>query len=97
MAKLRTVVAVAGSDLTVHIKNDPVMQTAVSLLSRFTKGKRMTLHAKDTDIPNAVAVANILSDHVPDEIKILDIKLDSESVQGDLQMTSIIKITLARE
>ena len=46
----------------INIGNDPVMQSAVEVLSLLGSKKEVVLRAKGNSIPNAVAVANIISE-----------------------------------
>ena len=87
----------SSDDIVIFVKHDPVMQTAVDLLQTFSKGKRLILKAKGNAIPNAVAVANILTENMlKNDAKTQNIKVDSEAPPGIGRMLSTIEIILVR-
>ena len=51
-----------SDDAIITIGNDPVMQLAIDVLSVLGKKNRVILRAKGNSIPNAVAVANIITE-----------------------------------
>ena len=62
-----------------------------------SSNKRLVLLAKGDLIPNAVAVANIVTENMlKGNSSIEDIKLDSIISEEDGQMTSNIEITLIK-
>ncbi len=78
-----------------YIKNNPVMQTAVDVISAFGKARRVILKAKGNSIPNAVAVANILTEKMlRGNSKIQKINVDSEMTGEIGRMVSTIEITI---
>jgi len=80
----------------IHVGNEPVMQTALNLLNEFSTMKKIILVAKGEQIPNAVAVANIITENMlKGNSKIDDILLDSE-INNENLMLSNIKITLLK-
>ena len=80
----------------IHVKNEPVMQTALNLLNEFSTMKKIILVAKGEQIPNAVAIANIITENMlKGNSKIDDILLDSE-INNENLMLSNIKITLLK-
>tara|TARA_B110000116_G_C16722026_1_gene529581 strand:+ start:628 stop:930 length:303 start_codon:yes stop_codon:yes gene_type:complete len=80
----------------IHIGNEPIMQTALNLLNEFSTTKKIILVAKGEQIPNAVAVANIITENMlKGNSKIGDILLDSE-INNENLMLSNIKITLLK-
>ena len=80
----------------IHIGNEPIMQTALNLLNEFSTMKKIILVAKGEQIPNAVAVANIITENMlKGNSKIGDILLDSE-INNENLMLSNIKITLLK-
>ena len=80
----------------IHIGNEPVMQTALNLLNEFSTMKKIILVAKGEQIPNAVAVANIITENMlKGNSKIDDVLLDSE-INDENLMLSNIKITLLK-
>ena len=80
-------------DSIVYIRNEPVMQSAVDVLSLFGQKKKVVLRAKGNSIPNAVAVANIITEKMlKGNSKIEKIKLDTENEPGIGRMLSTIEI-----
>ena len=80
----------------IHIGNEPIMQAALNLLNEFSTMKKIILLAKGEQIPNAVAVANIITENMlKGNSKIGDILLDSE-INDENLMLSNIKITLLK-
>jgi len=80
----------------IHVGNEPVMQTALNLLNEFSTMKKIILVAKGEQIPNAVAIANIITENMlKGNSKIDDILLDSE-INNENLMLSNIKITLLK-
>lgn len=80
----------------IHIRNEPIMQTALNLLNEFSTMKKIILVAKGEQIPNAVAVANIITENMlKGNSKIDDVLLDSE-INNENLMLSNIKITLLK-
>jgi len=51
-----------SEDAIINIGNDPVMQTAIDVLSVLGNKNKVILRAKSNSIPNAVAVANIITE-----------------------------------
>ena len=83
--------------VTVHIRGDPVMQTAGELVARFSRGKTLVLKASGDAIPGAVAVANILIESIlRGDAVIRDITVDSEAPPGIGMMVSTIEIVMVR-
>jgi len=79
-----------------HVGNEPVMQTALNLLNEFSTMKKIILVAKGEQIPNAVAIANIITENMlKGNSKIDDILLDSE-INNENLMLSNIRITLLK-
>lgn len=79
------------------IKDESVMASALEVLSQLSSNKRIVLLAKGDLIPNAVAVANIITENMlKGNSSINDIKLDSVISEEDGQMTSNIEITLIK-
>lgn len=84
----------AQDDSVFFIKNEPVMQSALEVLTRLPKKKMLTLRARGESIPNAVAVANIITEKMlHGNSKIDRIHLDSEML-ADGRMISTIEIIL---
>ena len=79
------------------VKDDSVMTSALDVLTTLSANKRIVLMAKGTLIPNAVAVANIVTENMlKGNSKIQDIKLDSVISEEDGQMISNIEIVLIK-
>jgi len=80
------------------IKDESVMTSALDVLTEISSKKKVVLKAKGYLIPNAVAVANIITDNMlKGNSSIQDIKLDSIISEEDGQMTSNIEITLTKD
>ena len=79
------------------IKDESVMTSALDVLTQLSSNKIIILLAKGNLIPNAVAVANIVTENMLKcNSSIKDIKLDSVISEEDGQMTSNIEITLVK-
>jgi DNA-binding protein len=79
------------------IKDESVMTSALDVLTEISSNKKVVLKAKGYLIPNAVAVANIVTENMlKGNSSIQDIKLDSIISENDGQMTSNIEITLVK-
>ncbi|NND86976.1 MAG: DNA-binding protein [Nitrosopumilus sp.] len=84
-----------SEDTIINIGNDPVMQSAVDVLSILGNKKKVILRAKGNSIPNAVAVANIITEKMLNgNSKVGKITLDTESAAGIGSMTSTVEIIL---
>ena len=79
------------------VKNESVMVSALDVLTALSATKRVVLMAKGNLIPNAVAVANIVTENMlKGNSKIEDIKLDSVISEEDGQMISNIEIVVIK-
>ncbi len=79
----------------ITIRNDPVMQSSIDVLSVLGSKNQVILKAKGNSIPNAVAVANIITEKMlKGNSKVQKITLDTESAAGIGRMTSTIEIIL---
>jgi|TARA_B110000116_G_scaffold110579_1_gene95854 archaea-specific DNA-binding protein len=79
------------------IKDESVMTSALDVLTEISSKKKVVLKAKGYLIPNAVAVANIVTENMlKGNSSIQNIKLDSMISEDDGQMTSNIEITLIK-
>jgi len=88
---------VDGNDFVFYVGNEPVMQTAVDLIPKIGKGEKLILKAKGHSIPNAVAVANILTEKMlKGTSKIQKILVDSETPKGMGRMLSTIEIIISK-
>ena len=80
------------------IKNESVMKSAVDVITEISSNNRIVLKADGDLIPNAVAVANIVTENMlKGNSSIQDIKLDSVISEEDGQMTSNIEITILKD
>jgi len=85
------------SDSVMEIHNDPVMQSALDALAIFGKHKEIIIKARGNSIPNAVAVANILTENMlKGNVKIQNIKVDSEPIHEMGRTQSNIEIVLKK-
>ena len=88
---------ISAEDSVFEIHNDPVMESALDVLSIIGKYKEITLRAKGNSIPNAVSVANIITKSIlKGNSKIHKIKVDSEPIQELGQIQSNIEIILRK-
>ena len=79
------------------VKDESVMTSALDVLTTLSASKRVVLMAKGDLIPNAVAVANIVTENMlKGNSKIQDIKLDSVISEEDGQKISNIEIVLIK-
>ena len=79
------------------VKDESVMTGALDVLTAMDASKRVVLLAKGNLIPNAVAIANIVTESMlKGNSKIEDIKLDSVISEEDGQMISNIEIILTK-
>ena len=79
------------------VKDESVMTSALDVLTTLSANKKIVLMAKGNLIPNAVAVANIVTENMlKGNSKIQDIKLDSVISEEDGQMISNIEIVLIK-
>ena len=79
------------------IKDESVMKSALEVLDCISSDKKIILKAEGYLIPNAVAVANIVTENMlKGNSSIQDIKLDSVISEENGQMTSNIQITLLK-
>ena len=81
----------------IKIGNYPVMESAVEVLAILGNKKKVVLQSKGNSIPNAVAVANIITEKMlKGNSKIQKINLDTVSAAGIGDMTSTIEIILIK-
>jgi DNA-binding protein len=86
-----------SNDSVIVIHNDPVMQSALDSISILGKNKEITLRAKGNSIPNAVAVANIITENImKGNSKIYKITVDSEPIQELGRTLSNIEIIIKK-
>ena len=80
-----------------NVGNDPVMLTAVDVVSKLMNQKKISLKARGNSIPNAVAVANIITEKMlVGSTKIEKINLDTVSEAGIGNMTSTVEIIIKK-
>ncbi|MGD8638479.1 MAG: ribonuclease P subunit p25 family protein [Nitrosopumilaceae archaeon] len=85
------------SETVFEIHNDPVMQSALDALSIIGKYKEITIKARGNSIPNAVAVANILTENMlKGNSKIKKILVDSEPIHEMGRTQSNIEIIIQK-
>ena len=78
------------------VTNEPVMKTAIDIISKLALTNKLVLKAYGEIIPNAVAVANIITENIlKGNSKIDKILLDSE-ITEDEGMISNIQIILLK-
>mgnify|MGYP004005285261 FL=1 len=81
----------------INIGNDPVMLTAVDVVSKLMNQNEISLKAKGNSIPNAVAVANIITEKMlVGSTKIEKINLDTVEEAGIGNMTSTVEIIIKK-
>ncbi len=84
-----------SEDAIITIGNEPVMQSAIDVLSILGSKNQIILKARGNSIPNAVAVANIITEKMlKGNSKVQKITVDTESAAGIGRMTSTIEIIL---
>ena len=85
------------SETTIQIGNYPVMESALEVLEILGKKSKVILKAKGNSIPNAVAVANIITENImKGNSKIYKITVDSEPIQEMGRTLSNIEIILRK-
>jgi len=86
-----------SEDTIINIGNDPVMQIAIDVLSMLRNKNKVILRARSNSIPNAVAVANIITEKMLiGNSKIQKITLDTVAAAGIGSMTSTVEIILVK-
>ena len=87
-----------GQEQTIiNIGNEPVMLTAVDVLSKLMIKNQIILKARGQSIPNAVAVANIITEKMlKDNSKIEIINLDTVAEAGIGNMISTVEIIIKK-
>lgn len=87
-----------SDDLTVFtVEKKPVMLEAVDVLTMLRKSKKAILRAKGDSIPNAVAVANIITEKMlKGDSKVDRISVDTDGAVGIGKMLSTIEIILMK-
>ena len=87
-----------SDDLSVFtVEKKPVMLEAVDVLTILRKSNKAILRAKGDSIPNAVAVANIITEKMlKGDSKVDKIIVDTEGAVGIGKMLSTIEIVLMK-
>ena len=81
----------------INIGNDPVMLTAVDVLSKLMIKNQIILKARGQSIPNAVAVANIITEKMlKDNSTVEKINLDTVAEAGIGNMISTVEIIIKK-
>jgi len=81
----------------INIGNDPVMLTAVDVVSKLMIQNKITLKAVGNSIPNAVAVANIITEKMlSGSTKVEKINLDTVAEAGIGNMVSTVEIIIKK-
>ncbi len=84
-----------SEDTIITIGNEPVMQSAIDVLSILGSKNQVILKARGNSIPNAVAIANIITEKMlKGNSKVQKITLDTVSAAGIGKMTSTVEIIL---
>ena len=79
------------------VKNEPVMIEAINVITLLGKTNKAILRAKGDSIPNAVAIANIITEKMlKGNSKIQKIALDTDMPAGIGKMLSTIEIVLLK-
>ena len=81
----------------INIGNDPVMLTAIDVVSKLMIQDKISLKARGNSIPSAVAVANIITEKMlVGSTKIEKINLDTVAEAGIGNMTSMVEIIIKK-
>jgi DNA-binding protein len=84
-----------SDETIIQIGNYPVMESALDVLTIIGKKNKVILKSKGNSIPNAVAVANIITEKMlKGNSKVEKITLDTVAAAGIGDMTSTIEIIL---
>jgi len=79
----------------INIGNEPVMLTAVEVVSKLINKNQVILKARGNSIPNAVSVANIITENMmKGNSKVEKINLDTVAEAGIGNMTSTVEIII---
>lgn len=87
-----------GQEQTIiSIGNEPVMLTAVDVVSKLINQNRIILKAIGNSIPSAVAVANIITEKMlKGSTQVEKINLDTVAKAGIGDMTSTVEIIITK-
>ena len=80
-----------------NVHHEPVMIEAINVISLLGKSNKVIIRAKGDSIPNAVAIANIITEKMlKGNSKIQKIFVDTEMPAGIGKMLSTIEIVLQK-
>jgi len=80
-----------------NVRNEPVMMEAINVLTLLGKSNKAILRARGNSIPNAVAIANIITEKMlKGNSKVQNIILDADMPDGIGKMISTIEIVLLK-
>jgi DNA-binding protein len=80
-----------------NVRNEPVMIEAINVITLLGKSNKAILRAKGNSIPNAVAIANIITEKMlKGNSKVQNIILDTDMPAGIGKMLSTIEIILLK-
>jgi len=80
-----------------NVHSEPVMIEAINVISLLGKSNKVIIRAKGDSIPNAVAIANIITEKMlKGNSKIQKILVDTEMPAGIGKMLSTIEIVLQK-
>ena len=86
-----------SDETKIEIGNYPVMQSALDVMAVLGKHDKVFLYSRGNSIPNAVAVANIITEKMMNgNSKVEKITLDTVAAAGIGDMTSTIEIILIK-
>ncbi|MCH9659141.1 ribonuclease P subunit p25 family protein [archaeon] len=86
-----------SDETQMEIGNYPVMQSALDVLAVLGKNDKVCLRSRGNSIPNAVAVANIITEKMMQgNSKVEKITLDTVAAAGIGNMTSTVEIILIK-
>ena len=87
-----------GQEQTIiNIGNEPVMLTAVDVVSKLINQDRIILKAIGNSIPSAVAIANIITEKMlKGSTQVEKINLDTVAKAGIGDMTSTVEIIITK-
>ena len=86
-----------SDEVIIQIGNYPVMESAIDVLGILGKKNKVIIKSKGNSIPNAVAVANIITEKMlKGNSKVEKITLDTVAAAGIGDMTSTIEIILTK-
>ena len=87
----------ARADNVFIVYSDPVMKAAVDMLEKLGSLGTVVLRAKGNNIPNAVAIANIITKKMMrGTSRVEKIIVDSDNVEKMGSVLSIIEITISK-